>query len=524
MNFLKRCWQKRWIRGLAWTAVTLVTLYVLLCTWLNWSWGRQWNATVAMLKTEGETLDFRATMNDPIPEAENFCAIPLLKDIALVLDDNMEKGEPAEKRKHLASLKLPSREKGDVRPGLPNATLGSPTNLKAWADWLRKDGSLRMPPASGDAARDVMAALSQHDAIVQELASGLHRPGAQWTPEWKTREMPENLFSVAVPHYASLMSANQTMALRATAASRAGDTRAAHESVQIMACLNQATLNEPFLIGLLVGASKSQMMAAATWEICDAQAGTVEGFTRLEAALALLDFHRSALRAFRSEMSAAVNTMQYLKRHPSNAPELFQVAKTLEDPGVIAPGNIAIRVIPLGFFDASAAVLADSEFKYLIKPLRDHGWKEAREAALAWDEELKQQRNQMWMRPTHIVTLLIAPSISKIIHKIIHTQALVNQSVIACALERLRIEKGSYPDSLDAVKLADGRPLPGDPMNGNAMGYRKTTDGRYALWSVGFDGKDDGGKRVLDEKRRENTKFSDAAYVGDWVWDFPSKK
>ena len=60
MNFLKRCWQNKWIRSLAWTAVTLVTLYVLLCTWLNWSWGRQWNATAAMLKAEGESLDFRA--------------------------------------------------------------------------------------------------------------------------------------------------------------------------------------------------------------------------------------------------------------------------------------------------------------------------------------------------------------------------------------------------------------------------------------------------------------------------------
>ena len=82
---------------------------------------------------------------------------------------------------------------------------------------------------------------------------------------------------------------------------------------------------------------------------------------------------------------------------------------------------------------------------------------------------------------------------------------------------------GDYPDSLDAVQLADGKPLPPDIMNGKPMNYRKTTDGRYALWSVGFDGRDDGGKRMLDEKHPENTKFHDDKYAGDWVWDFPAK-
>ena len=55
------------------------------------------------------------------------------------------------------------------------------------------------------------------------------------------------------------------------------------------------------------------------------------------------------------------------------------------------------------------------------------------------------------------------------------------------------------------------------------MRYRKTADGRYALWSVAFDGTDDGGKRTLDAKKPDETKFHNAAYLGDWVWDFPTQ-
>ena len=132
------------------------------------------------------------------------------------------------------------------------------------------------------------------------------------------------------------------------------------------------------------------------------------------------------------------------------------------------------------------------------------------------------RKNIAW-HPAYIMTTMIAPAFKSVLTRAIDTQALVNQATIACALERYRLDKGNYPDSLDAVKLADGKPLPLDVMNDKPMHYRKTTNSKYALWSVGFDGKDDGGKRTLDEKHPENTRFSDEKYLGDWVWDFPAK-
>jgi len=519
MNFLKRYWQKRWIRGLAWTAVTLVTLYALLCTWLNWNWGRQWSATVAMLKAEGETLDFRAAMNDPVPESENFCAIPLLKDIALAVDNDPGKGEPAEKRKHLETLKLPDAEKGHERPKFGNQALGKVADLKAWAAWLRNEGT---PADSTNAAGDVIAALSKHDAIVQELAAGLSRPKGQWL-EWKTRELPEMLFSITLPHYQSIRNLNQTLALRAIAAARAGDAAKAHESALIIARLAQADLNDPFLIGLLVAASDASFLCGSIWELCDAQAGMADDFARLETALAALDFHRAALRAGRSEMVAAMNTLQYIRRHPERGPGLMQGIDVNGKPvGGTLPG-ILFRALPLGYFDASASVIAEAEFKYLIKPLRDHGWPEARQAAKDMEKELAEMRGQIWTHPTYIMASLLTPAVTQVVSRMGYTEARINQAIIACALERHRMEKGGYPDSLDAVKLASGRPLPLDVMNNKPMGYRKTADGKYALWSVGSDGKDDSGKRVLDENKPENTKFESDKYLGDWVWDYPQK-
>ena len=48
----------------------------------------------------------------------------------------------------------------------------------------------------------------------------------------------------------------------------------------------------------------------------------------------------------------------------------------------------------------------------------------------------------------------------------------------------------------------------------SAFKYRRTADGQFILYSIGWDEKDDGevpGKTLFDEKQ------------GDWVWQYPAK-
>jgi len=210
--------------------------------------------------------------------------------------------------------------------------------------------------------------------------------------------------------------------------------------------------------------------------------------------------------------------IQYLKINPDER-ELLLTGRTAERS---AFGKFALHAVAAGFFDANTAVLAEREFHYVIRPLRDHGLLAAQESGLAWERELEEMKQHRWARPSTLMTVLAAPATTLLNSRILYTQTLLNQAIIGCALERYRLAHGSYPASLDPVKLAGGRPLPLDILAGKPMHYRQTPDGKYALWSVGFDGKDDGGHRVLDSKHPESTKFADLKYVGDWVWDFPA--
>ena len=56
-------------------------------------------------------------------------------------------------------------------------------------------------------------------------------------------------------------------------------------------------------------------------------------------------------------------------------------------------------------------------------------------------------------------------------------------------------------------------------MTGEPLKYRRNEDGQFILYSVGWNGIDDGGKLVMGKgitPRVDNTQ-------GDWVWEYPRK-
>jgi hypothetical protein len=65
--------------------------------------------------------------------------------------------------------------------------------------------------------------------------------------------------------------------------------------------------------------------------------------------------------------------------------------------------------------------------------------------------------------------------------------------VTAIALERFRMRHGRYPETLAALIPEVIAQMPHDYLDGQPLRYRLKPDGHFLLYSVGFDGKDDGG-------------------------------
>jgi hypothetical protein len=96
---------------------------------------------------------------------------------------------------------------------------------------------------------------------------------------------------------------------------------------------------------------------------------------------------------------------------------------------------------------------------------------------------------QIMSQEMSISTFLMMPASTVIMLKQAKCVALMRVARAALAIERYRLATGQLPD-----KLTDSAPL--DPFDGQPLRYRKLAKG-YVVYSVGEDGKDDGG----DEKK-----------------------
>ncbi len=97
-------------------------------------------------------------------------------------------------------------------------------------------------------------------------------------------------------------------------------------------------------------------------------------------------------------------------------------------------------------------------------------------------------------------------------------QTMVNQTRLACALERYHLIHNEYPESLDALAPRFIGEIPRDLIGGQPLHYRRKADGNFLLYSVGWNETDDGGQVVSQEDRPENLK------KGDWVWTNPATR
>jgi len=99
-------------------------------------------------------------------------------------------------------------------------------------------------------------------------------------------------------------------------------------------------------------------------------------------------------------------------------------------------------------------------------------------------------------------------------------QTLVNEAALACALERYRLARGSFPEALEALVPEFTARLPHDIINGKPLAYRRTTDG-FILYSIGINGEDDNGRQ---SPRPEGYIGQFPEFTqGDWVWATPAR-
>lgn len=500
MKLLTLCWRNNWIRRPLYAVFGLALLFGGWCTWVNWNGARHLRKVEAMLRAEGETLDFNALKQNRIPDDQNYCAIPILKALAVAVygDSNVVSLRITPKR--FINFRLPIQRERVPRLKSTRFQLGLALDLDAWVQWLRSEASFPMPVNSGDSARDLLTAFSKHEPLLDDLAIGLEKPYSRWI-------VPQQEHFVLPPEYPydwKISRSLRAIALHVVACVRATDASKAHKSALIHARLTEACIHDPMMDAYTVHLF-AENLSGVVWEMCNAHSGTTDDFMRLEASLAKIDTRRAYLDSVRFHLARQVSHFQLIKEERRKGIGIFE-----KNPFKRLPVSVdfAVKHAPDGVYDEHCAQIAESNFRYGIQLLKTKAWK----GALKQIEEhrIKIAKPKLMAQAMRTLKVVLPSGLANTLpdmntdnpYDFYHftpyakSQTTTDQSIIACALERYRLVHGDYPELLEHVKRADGNPLPLDVMSEEPMKYEKIATNHYKLWSVGVDGRDDGGQRA----------------------------
>jgi len=125
------------------------------------------------------------------------------------------------------------------------------------------------------------------------------------------------------------------------------------------------------------------------------------------------------------------------------------------------------------------------------------------------------------LRPTpfNFFAHLLLPGLGNFAQKTAYAQNAVDLARAAITLERYRLAHGEFPESLESLAPQFLEKIPHDIINGGPLHYRRTGDGQFILYSVGWNEIDDGGVVAFKNGSSSEIKTD----TGDWVWRYPAK-
>jgi hypothetical protein len=239
----------------------------------------------------------------------------------------------------------------------------------------------------------------------------------------------------------------------------------------------------------------------------------------LDSELAKLDFPADYKLAMRGELGCQGGEMDRLRRHP-------QQSGFFDDEGygsnLSIPGGLVARLMPAGWFYQNQYNCARMMVAGYI-PLADVNQQIISPAAV-WhaDEVLRAETKKT--TPYNILEKMLLPAFGNSAKKFACAQGSVNLARTAIALERYRLARGEFPETLDVLAPQFIAKLPHDIINGQPLHYRLNASGQFVLYSVGWNETDDGG--VVGFKitgRNSNGQPILDFSEGDWVWRYPGK-
>ena len=464
-----------------------------------------WEAYRAAAEKRGVKLFIKDFVQPDIPDAENYAAIPLIR----AMFDERKPGEDSS-----GPFALP---KDKDRPKVSSFTKGTRTDLGAWRDYLLRVKLLAA--ATEDVPADILRALEKFELQLQQLRDASARPRCKFPTRWESCVGPKT------PHLSPLLGAGTIFALRTEVLLAKGDTAAALSEFHHAMRLREALVSEPWTIAMLVRGNIMGKLSGAVWGGLAAHRWHEPDLVAIEKELSGVRLCHEFQRAFEVERTTAPElALSFTTKTPEEIRErlaeiglekpiinnLHGLDETIIFGRVFVKREMLYRNV-LAMHEGIDALAA----RFCVAPGRENAMSlDAEYSGAKWllSYAAKVGRKAEDYPDDFPVAYPFLSTLGVMGRQFPRIQTTLQQTLLACALERFWIRQGAFPEKLDELVPQFIADVPRDIADGKPLRYRRNPDGGYDVWSVGENRKDDGG--VFDPKKSDTEQ-------ADWIWHIP---
>lgn len=482
---------KRILAGL----ICLVAAVILIWTEENWRSHRDWNNFKRSAEARGEKLDFKDFVPPPVSEKENFALTPLIASNRLfdvTVDDE-----------NYWNSGYQGADLGDW----PAAKITDLATWQRYYRWLPTKAEAKefpIPSHSQIPAQDVLFALNQYDKTIEALRDIMKLPASRFPLNYDA----ENPEKILLPHLSGLKYCAQVLELRAAAELQNDESNQALNDVVLAMQLTGKIHNEPFIDSQLTRATIVQDAIQSIYEGLAARKWSDAQLVELDAELAKFDFLADYQFSMRAEEAVEISETEYLRRTRNLRP--LDNSDFINEYGTF--DKIIFRWAPSAIFFRNELNIVKLHQQWIF-PAVDV------EKRIVFPKMI--ENSAVELKSGSCCDLLARMFFQEPIRsaaKFPAAQSSVDLARTAIALERYRLANGNYPDSLAALMPRFMDKVPHDIIGGQPLHYRRTEDGQFILYSIGWNGTDDGGISGM-------TSFHHSDFrKGDWVWRYPKKE
>lgn len=500
-----------WSWGFLKFVLWMITLIILFYVEEDWRGARAWAATKAKWEAKGETFDIMRLAPGPVPDDENLAALPLFK---------MEPDPDPDSERHgyLAPLTLHKAFSVDWADGkMPRGGMWEQGQLtdsasnKALVAGAANVAFKGMPP-EGDA-------FAQFSALVPAMAELRSAAAARRYCRFEENyrfDLPSESSLALVTAQITLSKYLSSDAILAFDAKKPG---IALEDILTHDKLMTGSTQQPMLVAGLVAIGMQAINQSSIYQGLATHAWNDEQLAQLQKQMASIDFLAAYQNALRGEACIMIAAYDRLKpQREQLISELHTKTDTVPPPPperrdwtpLIWPdGWIDLLKSRSANFDLAASRLVDVQNQILSPKSIDQ--------FIADIEKTRSDNaSSLFSIWKNFFGVSVGP-IDNAAQKFAIAQVRLDETRIACALERYHLAHVSYPATLEELAPAYIDFIPHDIINGKPYHYQARADGTFQLYSIGWNETDDGGVFAF---KKDNPKAIDYKN-GDWPWPTP---